>query len=51
MVPFNRYQTNDVMRGVAESSRADDIILYTGNDDNIISNLLTEYEFSVKGKV
>ena len=51
MAPFNRYQTIDVMRGVAESSRANDIILYTGNDDNIIPDLVTEYEFPIKGQV
>src|SRR4051794_500580 len=31
MAPFNRYQTIDVVRAVAESGR--DISLYTGNDD------------------
>ena len=36
MAPFNRYQTLDVVRGVADSGRADEIALYTGNDDNII---------------
>ncbi len=48
---FNRYQTIDVMRGVAESGRANEIVLYTGNDDNIIPDLLTQYEFPVNGKV
>jgi hypothetical protein len=43
MAPFNRYQTFDVVRGVAESGRADEIALYTGNDDNILVDLLTEY--------
>ncbi len=51
MAPFNRYQTIDVMRGVAESGRADEIALYTGNDDNIIPDLLTQYEFPVDGKM
>lgn len=41
MAPFNRYQTFDVVRAVAESGR--DITLYTGNDDNILVDLLTEY--------
>ena len=40
--PFNRYQTFDVIRAVAESGR-DDIALYTGNDDNIVLDLLTPY--------
>ena len=43
MAPFNRYQTFDVVRAVAESGRADEIALYTGNDDHIIVDLLTEY--------
>ncbi len=48
MAPFNRYQTIDVMRAVAESGR-DDIVLYTGNDDNIVMDLLTPYRFMVNG--
>ncbi len=43
VAPFNRYQTMDVIRAVAESGRAREIALYTGNDDNIIPDLLTEY--------
>ncbi len=42
MAPFNRYCTLDVVRAVAESGR--DITLYTGNDDNIVIDLLSEYE-------
>jgi dihydrodipicolinate synthase/N-acetylneuraminate lyase len=45
---FNRYQTLDVLRAVAEAGRANDIALYTGNDDNIILDLLTEYEIPVE---
>lgn len=45
IAPFNRYQTLDVMRAVAESGRAD-IALYTGNDDNIIPDLLTPFSFA-----
>jgi len=44
VAPFNRYQTLDVVRAVARSGR-DDIALYTGNDDNIIADLLTRFEF------
>ncbi len=51
MAPFNRYQTFDVVRGVAESGRAEEITLYTGNDDNILIDLLAEYEISVGNKV
>jgi dihydrodipicolinate synthase/N-acetylneuraminate lyase len=43
--PFNRYQTLDVVRAVAESGRAGDVALYTGNDDNIVADLLTPFRF------
>jgi dihydrodipicolinate synthase/N-acetylneuraminate lyase len=43
MAPFNRYRTFDVVRAVAESGRSAEIALYTGNDDNIVVDLLTEY--------
>jgi len=49
IAPFNRYQTIDVVRAVAESGR-DDIALYTGNDDNIIADLLTPFRFSVNDR-
>ena len=49
IAPFNRYQTIDVMRSVAESSR-DDIALYTGNDDNIVLDLITPFRFGTNGK-
>ena len=42
MAPFNRYQTLDVVRAVVEAGR-DDIALYTGNDDNIVHDLVTAY--------
>lgn len=48
--PFNRYQTLDVLRAVCHSSRIDEIAVYTGNDDNIIADLLTPYEMNVDGK-
>ncbi len=43
IAPFNRYQTLDVVRAVAAAGRADDIALYTGNDDNIVADLLTDF--------
>ncbi|MEI6047286.1 MAG: dihydrodipicolinate synthase family protein [Bacteroidota bacterium] len=46
IAPFNRYQTQDVVRGVIESGRANEIVLYTGNDDSIVPDLLTEYKMS-----
>lgn len=48
IAPFNRYQTLDVVRAVAEAGR-EDIALYTGNDDNIVLDLLTPYRFRVNG--
>ncbi len=51
IAPFNRYQTMDVVRGVIESGRADEIALYTGNDDNILVDLLTEFKFDLGSKV
>lgn len=50
MAPFNRYQTLDVVRAVLDSSRSEEIALYTGNDDNIVSDLLTTFRFMVNGK-
>lgn len=47
---FNRYQTLDVVRAVCNSSRRNEIALYTGNDDNIVADLLTAYQFAVDGK-
>jgi dihydrodipicolinate synthase/N-acetylneuraminate lyase len=43
MAPFDRYQTLHVVRAVAVSGRADEIALYTGNDDNIIADLITPF--------
>lgn len=50
VAPFNRYQTFDVIRAVCHSSRNEDIAIYTGNDDNIINDLLTTYRIDVDGK-
>jgi dihydrodipicolinate synthase/N-acetylneuraminate lyase len=48
VAPFNRYQTLDVVRALAESGR-EDLALYTGNDDNIVMDLLTPYRFQCDG--
>jgi hypothetical protein len=45
IAPFNRYQTVDVVRAVADSGRADEIALYTGNDDSIVTDLVTPFRF------
>jgi hypothetical protein len=50
IAPFNRYQTLDVVRAVAESGR-EDIALYTGNDDNIVMDLVTPFRFKVGSEV
>ena len=47
IAPFNRYFTWDVVRAVISSER-DDISLYTGNDDNIIIDLLTPFTWAGK---
>ena len=44
VAPFNRYQTLEVVRAFAESGRTQEIALYTGNDDNILLDLLTTYD-------
>jgi dihydrodipicolinate synthase/N-acetylneuraminate lyase len=49
IAPFNRYQSLDVVRALAEAGR-EDIALYTGNDDNIILDLLTPFRFRVGNK-
>jgi dihydrodipicolinate synthase/N-acetylneuraminate lyase len=43
VAPFNRYQTLDVIRALAESGRESEIALYTGNDDSIVVDLLSEF--------
>lgn len=50
IAPFDRYATLDVVRAVASSSRADDIALYTGNDDTILLDLLTPIRVAVEGR-
>ncbi|MNL08863.1 hypothetical protein D3C87_1296000 [compost metagenome] len=48
--PFSRYQTLDMVRAVCHSERRDEITLYTGNDDNIVADLLTTYQFEIDGQ-
>ena len=45
---FDRYSTIDVVRAAAFASR--EVALYTGNDDNILIDLLTPYQFTVDGE-
>ena len=51
IAPFDRYHTLDVVRAVAEAGRDDEVALYTGNDDNIVMDLLGEYRCEIAGKV
>ncbi len=43
IAPFNRYRTIDVVRAVADARKEDDVMLYTGNDDAIVQDLLTRF--------
>ena len=45
--PFNRYYTLDVVRAICNSRRNQEIALYTGNDDNIVNDLITPYRFKL----
>ena len=47
IAPFNRYQTLDVVRAVVDAGR-DDIALYTGNDDQIVGDLVTPFRFGTR---
>jgi dihydrodipicolinate synthase/N-acetylneuraminate lyase len=49
IAPFSRYRTLDVVRAVADSGR-DDLVLYTGNDDNILLDLLTPFPVHAGGR-
>lgn len=43
VAPFDRYATLDVVRGVVDAGRRTAVALYTGNDDNILVDLLTPF--------
>lgn len=45
VAPFNRYATLEVARALADSGRASEVALYTGNDDAIVADLLAELDF------
>jgi hypothetical protein len=49
IAPFDRYRTFDVVRAIGESGR-EDVALYTGNDDNIVGDLVTPFPVSVGGE-
>jgi len=48
IAPFDRYKTFDVVRAIGESGR-EDVALYTGNDDNIVGDLVTQFPVRVGG--
>ena len=49
IAPFNRYKTFDVVRALCEAGKEDEITLYTGNDDAIVTDLITDYKIAVNG--
>lgn len=49
VAPFDRYATLDVLHGVASSGRAEQIALYTGNDDHILADLVAVHRFTADG--
>ena len=48
IAPFDRYRTLDAVRAIIESGRTD-IALYTGNDDNIVGDLVTPFPGRTEG--
>lgn len=50
IAPFNRYRTLEVVRGVVEAGAQDRVTLYTGNDDNIVGDLLTPFRLVANGR-
>jgi hypothetical protein len=48
--PFNRYYTLDVVHGVVAARAEERISLYTGNDDHIVADLLTEFRVRRDGE-
>ena len=43
IAPFNRYHSLDVVRALAAGGRHRELALYTGNDDNILVDLLADF--------
>ncbi|MGE5147643.1 MAG: dihydrodipicolinate synthase family protein [Candidatus Eiseniibacteriota bacterium] len=43
IAPFNRYRTLDVVQGVVAARAEDRVTLYTGNDDTIVTDLVTPF--------
>ncbi len=49
IAPFNRYRTLDVVRGVVAAGAQERVMLYTGNDDHIVLDLVTPFTGAVDG--
>lgn len=43
MAPFDRYRTIDIIRAVVDAGAADNVTLYTGNDDHIGLDLIVPF--------
>ncbi|HOC17397.1 MAG TPA: hypothetical protein PKK95_03965 [Vicinamibacterales bacterium] len=43
VAPFDRYRTQEVTRALAAAGREREVTLYTGNDDAIVADLLTDF--------
>ena len=50
VAPFNRYGTLDVAFGVAAAGAEERVTLYTGNDDHIVSDLVTPFAVRTAGR-
>jgi len=50
IAPFDRYRTLDVVRGVVAAGAEDRVMLYTGNDDHIVLDLLTPFAAGRDGR-
>jgi dihydrodipicolinate synthase/N-acetylneuraminate lyase len=44
VAPFNRYRTLDVVRGVVDAGAEGRVVLYTGNDDHIVLDLVLPFD-------
>ena len=51
IAPFNRYHTLDVVRGIVAARAENRVTLLTGNDDNILADLLTTFRIPRDGEL
>ncbi|MDL4771058.1 MULTISPECIES: dihydrodipicolinate synthase family protein [Thermomonosporaceae] len=51
VAPFDRYKTQDVVHALVAAGRDGDVALYTGNDDNIVADLVTPFRVRTAGGV